>query len=114
MNAIIKDKIPTKEVNEYEQKMRDAALIVSSVVAQTAALVKPGVTTNDLDIFAAALIDKLGAKPYNLNYKPEWAKTPYPAVLCTSVNNEIAHGIPDDYILKEGDIIVLLPYQWAR
>lgn len=91
--------------NEHIQKMRDAALVVSSVIAQTAAEVKVGITTNELDLFAAALIDKLGAKPYNLNYKPSWAKTPYPAVLCTSVNNEIAHGIPDDYALREGDII---------
>lgn len=93
--------------NEHIQKMKDAALVVSSVIAQTAAEVKVGITTNELDLFAAALIEKLGAKPYNLNYKPEWAKTPYPAVLCTSVNNEIAHGIPDDYKLKEGDIINL-------
>lgn len=91
----------------FEQRMRDAALVVSSVVAQTAAEVKPGVTTNQLDLIAAKLIDDMGAKSYNLNYKPSWAKTPYPAVLCTSVNNEIAHGIPDEYVLKEGDIISL-------
>lgn len=87
--------------------MRDVALVVSSVVAQTAAEVKVGVTTNYLDLFAAQLIEKLGAKSYNLNYHPTWAKTPFPAVLCTSVNNEIVHGIPDDYPLKEGDIIGL-------
>lgn len=91
--------------SEHIQKMRDSALVVSSIIAQTAAQVKAGVTTNELDFFAAKLMDSLGAKPYNLNYKPEWAPTPYPAVLCTSVNNEIAHGIPDDYKLKDGDII---------
>jgi methionyl aminopeptidase len=93
--------------NEHIQKMRDAALVASSIIAQTAAEVKVGVTTNELDFFAARLVDKLQAKPYNLGYKPDWASTPYPAVLCTSVNNEIAHGIPDDYALKEGDIITL-------
>lgn len=97
----------TQNIPDFEQKMRDAALVVSSVVAQTAAIVKPGVTTNDLDLFAAKLMDKLGATPCNLNYHPEWAKTPYPAVLCTSVNNEIAHGIPDDYKLKDGDIVTI-------
>ena len=106
MTAIIKGTIENK-VENFEQKMRDVALVVSSVVAQLAAAVKPGVKTNDLDLQAAALIESMGAKSYNLNYKPAWAKTPYPAVLCTSVNNEIAHGIPDEYELKEGDIISL-------
>lgn len=92
---------------EFTQKMKDAALVASSIIAQTAAEVKPGVTTNYLDLFAAKLVDQLGAKSYNLNYHPEWAKTPYPAVLCTSVNNEIAHGIPDEYALKDGDIVTL-------
>lgn len=95
------------KIENFEQKMRDAALVVSSIIAQTAAEVKVGVTTNQLDLFAANLIDKMGAKSYNLNYHPAWAKTPYPAVLCTSVNNEIVHGIPDDYALKQGDIIGL-------
>lgn len=97
----------TRIITEYEQGMRDAALVVSSVVAQTAAEIRPGITTNQLDIFAAKLIDKMGAKSYNLNYKPDWSDTAYPAVLCTSVNNEVAHGIPDEYVLKEGDIVGL-------
>lgn len=87
--------------------MRDAALVASSIIAQTAEAVRVGITTNELDMHAAKLVDSMGAKPFNLNYQPNWAKTPYPAVLCASVNNEIAHGIPDNYQLREGDIVTL-------
>lgn len=92
---------------EHIKKMRTAAKTVSTVITEVSKIVAPRVALNTLDIEAAKIIDKLGATPFNLNYKPEWAKTPYPAVLCTSVNDEIAHGIPNDYQLKEGDIITL-------
>lgn len=90
---------------EHISKMREAAAIASTVIYHTGQYVKPGVTLNQLDKVAAELIKQLHAEPFNLNYKPAWAKTPYPAVLCTSVNNEIAHGIPNDYVLEEGDTI---------
>lgn len=90
---------------EHELKMREAAAVVSSIVGQVAAEVRPGVKLTDLEIYAGELCKKLDAKPYNLNYKPAWARTPYPAILCVSVNDTIAHGIPNEYAIKEGDTV---------
>lgn len=80
--------------------MRRAAKIVAEVIAETAELIKPGVTTQDLDRFAAERMAKKGAKPAFKGYRG------FPCVLCTSVNEEVVHGIPSaKKVLKEGDII---------
>ena len=92
---------------EQIKKMREAARVASTVISEISQLVAPRVALNTLDTEAAKIIDKLGATSFNLNYKPAWAKTAYPAVLCTSVNDEIAHGIPNDYELKDGDILTI-------
>lgn len=66
----------------------------------------PGISTWELDQYAEKLIREMGDFPAFLNYRPEGASKPYPASLCTSVNDEVVHGIPKkDKILKEGDII---------
>lgn len=90
-----------------ELQMREAAAIVASVVGLVSAKVAPGVKLTDLELEAAKLIKQFGAEPYNLGYKPVWARTPYPAILCTSVNDCIAHGIPTEYELKEGDTVCI-------
>ncbi len=85
---------------EEIEKMRRAAKIVAEVIAETAELIKPGVTTQDLDRFAAERMAKKGAKPAFKGYRG------FPCVLCTSVNEEVVHGIPSaKKVLKEGDII---------
>jgi methionyl aminopeptidase len=69
-------------------------------------MIKPGVSTKDLDTYAEKLIRKMGDEPAFLNYTPEGAKIPFPAALCVSVNDEVVHGIPSKgRILKEGDIV---------
>src|SRR6185369_15782691 len=69
-------------------------------------IIKPGVSTKDLDIYAEKLIREMGDTPAFLNYRPEGASTPFPASLCVSVNDEVVHGIPKkNKILKEGDIV---------
>jgi methionyl aminopeptidase len=71
-------------------------------------MVRPGVSTKELDTHALKLIKELGDEPAFLNYRPEGAKTPFPASLCVSINDEVVHGIPSQKrILKEGDIISL-------
>lgn len=71
-------------------------------------MVKPGVSTQELNDYAEKLIKKGGDKPAFLNYKPEGVKKGYPASLCTSINNEIVHCVPSkNKILKEGDIVSL-------
>lgn len=79
--------------------MHDANRIVHQVLEGIAGLVKPGVTTRELDRFAEATIREAGGVPAFLHYKG------YPATLCTSRNDVIVHGIPDDGSLREGDIL---------
>lgn len=80
--------------------MREAGLIVAQVLEQIQAKVKPGVSTEELDAFAYDFIVKHNAKPAFKGYRG------FPASLCTSINNEVVHGIPSKKrVLKEGDII---------
>lgn len=81
--------------------MREANLIVAEVLAETAKLVRAGVTTRELDQFAEERCLKLGAKPAFKGYRG------YPFSLCTSVNEQVVHGFPSERRLKEGDIISL-------
>src|SRR5438477_3890400 len=91
--------IMCKSAGEIE-KMRRSGRIVRQVLDATVAAVKPGITTMDLEAVAAAKIEELGAKPAFKGYYD------YPCVLCTSVNEEIVHGIPSEKrVLKEGDIV---------
>jgi methionyl aminopeptidase len=81
-------------------KMRRSGVILRQVLDTVKAKVAPGVSTMDLERVAEEKIRELGAKPAFKGYYD------YPCVLCTSVNNEIIHGIPSEKrILKEGDIL---------
>ena len=92
-------RIILKSPNEL-QKMRASGLLVHQLLEQLRERVKPGVTTLDLETFAARKISEAGAKPAFKGYRG------FPAVLCTSVNNEIIHGIPSARrVLREGDIL---------
>ena len=95
--------IKTKEEIEI---LREGGKRLASILAKVAKKVAPGVSTADLDKYAHDLIVEGGDEPAFLNYKPEGQSKAYPASLCTSVNNEVVHGIPNpNKILKEGDII---------
>ncbi len=81
------------------------AHILSEIAKQTL----PGVSTATLNELAYRLVKEGGDESAFLNYTPEGAKRPYPAVLCVSVNDEIVHGIPNEKpkILKDGDVVAL-------
>jgi methionyl aminopeptidase len=81
--------------------LRASNQIVARVLGELVGLVKPGVKTRELDEFAEARTRQLGAVPAFKGYRG------YPASLCTSVNEEIIHGIPSARELREGDIIGL-------
>ena len=82
------------------EKMRRSGQIVREVLEAAAAIVKPGISTMDLERVAVNKIEELGAKPAFKGYFD------YPCVLCTSVNQEVVHGIPSkERILKDGDIV---------
>ncbi|MBM6836707.1 type I methionyl aminopeptidase [Clostridium saudiense] len=79
--------------------MRQAGKIVAETLLLVEKKVKPGVTTAELDRIAEEFITKHGAKP---SFKGLYG---FPASLCISVNEQVVHGIPGGYVLKEGDII---------
>ena len=79
--------------------MDEANRIVHTVLDGIAEQIRPGVTTHELDTKAEQTIRAAGAVPAFLNYRG------FPATLCTSINDVIVHGIPDDTPLSEGDII---------
>lgn len=81
---------------------------LAAILSAVAKKVAPGVSTSELDAYAQKLIKDGGDEAAFLNYQPYGASFPYPAALCTSVNSEVVHGIPNKKrILKEGDIISL-------
>ncbi|MCA9539835.1 MAG: methionyl aminopeptidase [Myxococcales bacterium] len=90
-----------KTTPEEIERMRYACKIARQVLDRTLAAVAPGVTTEQLDIVAHEANIELGAYPSTLNYHF------YPKSICTSVNEVVCHGIPDDRALQEGDIVNL-------
>ncbi len=79
--------------------MRKAGLVVSEALSLLRSAVRPGVTTKELDRLAEEHIRASGATPNFLGYHG------FPATICTSVNDEVVHGIPGGRVLKEGDLV---------
>jgi methionyl aminopeptidase len=80
-------------------KLEEASRVVLETLDVVEKAVAPGVTTDDLDEIAEAEIRKRGARPAFVGYRG------YPKTLCTSINEEVVHGIPGRRSLKEGDIV---------
>lgn len=88
------------KTDEEIELMRDSNLLLGKTLAEVAKVIAPGVTTKQLDKIAYEYICDNGGIPSCLGYDG------FPATLCTSVNEQVVHGIPsDDVILKEGDIV---------
>jgi methionyl aminopeptidase len=86
------------------EKMRRAGRIVAGTIDAVLDAVAPGKTTRDLDVVAETYIREQGAIPSFLGY----GRPPFPASICTSLNDEIVHGIPSPKrVLKEGDLLSL-------
>ncbi|MEE9499159.1 MAG: M24 family metallopeptidase, partial [Nitrospinaceae bacterium] len=81
--------------------MRRSGKLAAEVLLMVAPYIKPGVTTNDLNDRCHDFIIENGAIPAPLNYRG------FPKSICTSVNDEICHGIPSDRILRNGDMVNL-------
>ncbi|MCU0394763.1 MAG: type I methionyl aminopeptidase [Chitinophagaceae bacterium] len=93
-----------KEVIIYKTKeeielMRHSNLLVGQTIAHLASLLKPGITTLQLDVVAGQLIRDNGGVPSFLNYHG------YPYNTCISVNDAVVHGFPGNLELKEGDVV---------
>ncbi len=92
------------KTEEEIEKLREANLLVGRTLAEIAKIIKPGVTTKQLDKLAEEYIRDNGAIPtfkgFPNPYGPE-----FPASICTSVNEQVVHGVPSDDPLKDGDIV---------
>ena len=79
--------------------MEKAGSIVGEILESIKGMIQPGITTKEIELFADGRIKALGGKPAFKGYRG------YPASICTSVNEEVVHGIPSSRKLREGDII---------
>ncbi len=87
--------------------MRRGGQILARVLSEVAVEVRAGVNLKKLDNLAEKLILGSDARPSFKGYKPTGANKAYPAALCVSLNHEVVHGVPDDRIIKEGDVVGL-------
>ncbi|MEK7086800.1 MAG: type I methionyl aminopeptidase [Patescibacteria group bacterium] len=85
--------------------LRKSGEILAAVLKILEREAKEGVPLSFFNELTKKLLKKAGAKPAFLKYRPEGARRAYPAAICTSINNQIVHGIPSDYILRNGDIL---------
>jgi methionyl aminopeptidase len=85
--------------------IRENALMVSATLTEVAKMLKPGVTTQELDTMAETFIRDHGGTPSFKGYGPR--HSPYPASLCISVNDVVVHGLPGSYVVKEGDVVAV-------
>ncbi|MFV0589107.1 type I methionyl aminopeptidase [Bacteroides reticulotermitis] len=84
--------------------LRQSNLLVGQTLAEVAKLIQPGVTTGELNKVAEEYIRDHGAIPTFKGVQSQYGG-PFPAAICTSVNDQVVHGIPGDVVLREGDIV---------
>lgn len=85
--------------------MREAGRVVATALAACRAAADVGVSLRELDEVAVDVLSTHGAKSSFQHYHPHFAPTPFPAVICASVNDVIVHGIPSAYRLRDGDLV---------
>ena len=86
--------------------MRRAGKVVAEVLDLLREVVRPGVSTGELDRIAEEHIRSCGASPAFKGYRPSPSMSPFPGTICASINEEVVHGFPsDDRRLEEGDIL---------
>jgi methionyl aminopeptidase len=87
------------------EMMREAGRVVGQALAAVREAAGVGVSLRELDEAARAVLARAGARSPFLGYRPSFAPTPFPAVICASVNDAIVHGIPTGYRLRDGDLV---------
>jgi methionyl aminopeptidase len=85
--------------------MREAGRVVGQALAAVRAAADVGVSLRELDEAAREVLHEAGATSPFLGYRPSFAPVPFPAVICTSVNDAVVHGIPTAYRLRDGDLV---------
>ena len=87
------------KTEEQIEQIRESANVLSLLLGEIAKVIKPGITTLSLDKLAYEFIKDHGGTPAFLNYQG------FPFSLCISVNDQIVHGFPSDYVIKDGDLV---------
>lgn len=86
--------------------LREGGKILARILRELGKYAKPGISTMDINDKAIQLAELYGVEPVLLGYHPDFAPYPYPAAVCTSVNDIVQHGIPnEEEVLEEGDVI---------
>ncbi len=96
--------------------LRESGRILRAVLDEVERKIKPGVSTDELNDKAIEVMKHYGVRPSFLGYKPAGHSREYPAALCTSVNEEVVHGIPNENprILQEGDVVTIDSGVWLE
>lgn len=87
------------------EEMRPAGAFVAKVLATLAEAAAVGVSLLELDALAHRMIREAGATSCYIDYHPSFGASPFGKVLCTSVNDAVLHGLPNDYRLRDGDLL---------
>lgn len=96
----------SKKTPEEIETLKEGGAILASILKELGNACVPGATTMDLDDLAMELAEKHKVEPVLLGYHPSFADRPFPAAICTSVNNCVQHGIPsEEVVLEEGDVV---------
>ncbi len=86
--------------------IREAGAVVADVLSKLNEIVEPGVSTGELDSVAVRMCDEVGAIPLFTGVRSPYARNPFPGAVCTSINEQIVHGIPSaSVVLRDDDII---------
>ncbi len=106
MKSILRRSGGTKLKSREEiEKMRRAGRVVFEVLTRLREMARPGITTAELNAVADEMIRMAGGEALFRGVKTKQARFPFPAALCTSVNDVVVHGIPSDRKLVEGDVV---------
>jgi methionyl aminopeptidase len=90
---------------EAVERIRAAGRVAAQALAEVGRHVRPGVTTDELDRIGHEFILDHHAYPSTLGYPGSAGRPPFPKSLCTSINEVICHGIPDDTVIEDGDVV---------
>ncbi|GAA5191109.1 type I methionyl aminopeptidase [Rugosimonospora acidiphila] len=88
-------------------QMRPAGRFVAEVLQQLRGRVEPGVNLLEIDAWVSELIRRRNAVSCYVDYAPSFGRGPFGKVICTSVNDAVLHGLPHDYVLRDGDLLSL-------
>jgi methionyl aminopeptidase len=97
--------VPIFKTKKDIEALKKSGAILAAVLFELKKSIDVGITLSSLDRKARNFLMIHNARPAFLNYKPEWAKKAYPAAICASVNEKIVHGIPNEYKIREGDLV---------